>query len=190
MKSAPKWALVLAVLYAALLSPPWVWSQLRIKSGAAKSSGIEHLKALEQRIFQFTNEARRKNGLPPLEPDKTLATLARGKSDDMINRGYFSHPDPEGKTIKDRYVAIKPAAGGMIGLGENISMGGKNDYDDAEAAARRIVDGFMVSPGHRKNILEPAYTHLGVGVSLKDKEYYVTQCFGASRSRKPEGAGE
>jgi uncharacterized protein YkwD len=73
----------------------------------------------------------------------------------------------------------------MVGVGENICMGGKNDYDDAETAARRIVDGFMVSPGHRKNILEPAYTHLGVGVSLKDKEYYVTQCFGASRSKNP-----
>jgi len=190
MKSATKWALVLAVLFAALLPPPLAWGQLRIKSGAAKSSGIEHLKALEQRIFQFTNEARRKKGLPPLEPDKTLATLAREKSDDMINRGYFSHPDPEGKTLKDRYLAIKPATGGMVGLGENICMGGKNDYDDVEAAARRIVDGFMVSPGHRKNILEPAYTHLGVGVSLKDKEYYVTQCFGASRNWKPLGAGE
>ena len=140
---------------------------------------------MEQRVFQFTNEARRKNGLSPLEPDKTLMTLARRKSDDMIKRHYFSHPDPEGKTIRERYAEVKPTVGGMVGVGENISIQGKNAYDDTTTAARRIVDGFMVSPGHRQNILQPAYTHLGIGISIKDKEYFVTQCFGVSSNKKP-----
>ena len=111
MTVTTKWALGLAVLLAALLQPPLAWGQLRTHSGAAKSS-FEHPKELEQRVFQFTNEARRKNGLPPLEPDQTLMTLARGKSDDMIKRHYFSHPDPEGKTIKERYAEVKPTRGG------------------------------------------------------------------------------
>ena len=41
------------------------------------------------------------------------------------------------------------------------------------------------SPGHRRNILEPAYTHLGIGISTKGKEYYVTQSFGASSNNSP-----
>lgn len=184
MTVTTKWALGLAVLLAALLQPPWAWGQLRIHSGAAKSS-LEHPKELEQRVFQFTNEARRKNGLPPLEPDQTLMTLARGKSDDMIKRHYFSHPDPEGRTIKERYAEVKPTRGGMVGLGENISTGGQKAYDDTTTAARGIVDGFMVSPGHRQNILQPAYTHLGIGISIKDKEYFVTQCFGVSSNKQP-----
>jgi uncharacterized protein YkwD len=183
MKSTTKWAMGLALLLAALLQQPLAWGQLRIKSGAARTS-YEHPKALEQRVFQFTNEARRKNGLPALEPDKTLMTLARGKSDDMIKRHYFSHPDPEGKTIKEHYAEKKPAVGGMIGVGENISMGKKSEHDDTETAARRIVDGFMVSPGHRKNILEPAYTHLGVGISINGADCLITQAFGAGPNNK------
>jgi uncharacterized protein YkwD len=184
MTSTTKWALGLAVLLAALLQPPFAWGQLRTHSGAAKS-GIDHPKTLEQRVFQFTNEARRKNGLPALEPDKTLMTLARKKSDDMIKRHYFSHPDPEGKTIKDQYAEAKPTVGGMAGVGENISVQGKNAFDDTTTTARRIVDGFMVSPGHRQNILGPAYTHLGIGISIKDKEYFVTQSFGVCPNKKP-----
>jgi uncharacterized protein YkwD len=184
MAVTAKWALGLAVLLAALLQQPFAWGQLRTHSGAAKSS-FEHPKELEQRVFQFTNEARRKNGLPPLEPDQTLMTLARGKSDDMIKRHYFSHPDPEGKTIRDRYAEVKPTVGGMVGVGENICIHGKNAYEDTTTSARRIVDGFMVSPGHRQNILQPAYTHVGIGISIKDKECFVTQCFGVSSNKKP-----
>lgn len=185
MKSTSTWAVALAVLLAALLQQPAAWGQLRTKSGAAKGS-FEHPKALEQRVFQYTNEARRKHGLVPLEPDKTLVTLARKKSDDMIKRHYFSHTDPDGKNIRDLYAAAGPAAGEkMAGLGENICMGGRNDYDDTETEARSIVDGFMVSPGHRKNILEPAYTHLGIGISTQGKERFVTQSFGRIFNKQP-----
>ena len=184
MKSTTKWALFLAVLLAALLQQPVAWGQLRTKSGAVKG-GIEHLKEMEQRVFQFTNEARRKNGLPPLEPDKPLMILAREKSDDMIKRHYFSHPDPDGKNIGERYAEKKPTVGGMAGVGENICTHGRTAYEDTKTAAQRIVDGFMVSPGHRQNILQPAYTHLGIGISSKDKECFVTQCFGVSSNKKP-----
>jgi uncharacterized protein YkwD len=184
MTSITKWVLGLVIVLAILLQQPLAWGQLRTRSGAAKSS-VEHPKDLEQRVFQFTNEARRKNGLAPLEPDKTLMTIARQKSDDMIKRHYFSHPDPNGKTIKEKYAEAKPTAGGMVGVGENISIQGRNTNNDTTTTARCIVDGFMVSPGHRQNILQPQYTHLGIGISVTDKEYYVTQGFGVSSNRKP-----
>lgn len=181
MTSTTKWAMGLAVLLAALLQQPFVWGQLRTHSGSG-SGGIAHPKALERQVFQLTNEARRKHGLSPLDPDQTLMTLARKKSDDMIKRHYFSHTDPEGKTIRDKYAEEGPAAGKMAGVGENICVSGGGDH---ETVAHNIVDSFMVSPGHRRNILEPAYTHLGIGISTKGKEYYVTQSFGASSNNSP-----
>lgn len=186
MKCVAPWALGLALLSVTLLQPPCAWGQVRTHSGAlTKQSGIEHPKELERRIFQLTNEARRKNGLPALEPDETLMTLAREKSDDMARRRYFSHTSPEGKTIIDHYDNEKPAKIGLMGrIGENIHMGQRNDYSDIKTAARVIVDSWMLSPGHRQNILNPAYTNLGVGVAVKGKECYATQSFGQKIGQK------
>ena len=104
MKSNQKWFAALAVLLAALLYLPSAWGQVRVKSGAlSNKSGILHPKELERRIFQLTNEARRKNRLPPLDWDNSLAAKAREKSDDMLQKNYFSHTSPEGKTIKDPF---------------------------------------------------------------------------------------
>ena len=49
-------------------------------------------------------------------------------------------------------------------------MGSKLDYStDIKTQARMIVDGWMTSPGHRRNMLDPNYTHIGIGVAAKGK---------------------
>ncbi len=186
MKRLAAWTLGLALLSVILVLPPAALGQVRTHSGAlTKQSGIEHPKELERRIFQLTNEARRKNGLPALEPDDKLTAAARDKSDDMARRHYFSHTNPEGKTLIDRFDDEKPAKIGLMGkIGENIHMGQRNDYSDTKTAARVIVDSWMLSPGHRRNILDPAYTSLGVGVAVKGNECYATQSFGQRFSQK------
>ena len=186
MKFKAKWTAALAILLAALLYLPSAWGQVRIKSGGApRSGGILHPKELEQRIFQLTNDARRKNRLPPLDWDNSLAGNAREKSDDMLKKNYFSHISPEGKTLKDRMQEEKPASIRNISqIGENIYMAARLDYStDIKTQARLIVDGWMTSPGHRRNILDPNYTHLGVGVAAKDKMCYATQIFAGMKSR-------
>ncbi|MBM4301064.1 MAG: CAP domain-containing protein [Deltaproteobacteria bacterium] len=180
MKSNLKWTAAMAVMLAALLFLPSAWGQVRTTSGAlSRSGGIRHPKELERRIFQLTNEARRKNGLPSLDSDNDLAVKARAKSDDMLTNNYFSHTSPEGKTLKDRFQEEKPASIRNISrIGENIYMGAKLDYStDIKTQARLIVDGWMTSPGHRKNILDPRYNRMGVGVAAKDKMCYATQIF-------------
>ena len=180
MKSNLKWTAAMAFMLAALLFLPSAWGQVRVKSGAlSRSGGILHPKELERRIFQLTNEARRKNGLPSLDSDNDLAVKARAKSADMLTNNYFSHTNPEGKTLKDRMQEEKPASFQTISrVGENIYMGSRFDYSvDVKTQARMIVDGWMTSPGHRKNILDPSYTHMGVGVAAKDKMCYATQIF-------------
>lgn len=186
MKSNLKWTAALAVLLAALLFLPSAWGQVRVKSGASsRSSGILHPKGLERRIFQLTNEARHKNGLPALDWDNSLAVKARQKSDDMLQNEYFSHTSPDGKTLKDRFQEEKPASIRNISrIGENIYVGARLDYStDIKTQARLIVDGWMTSPGHRRNILDPNYTHLGVGVAAKGKMCYATQIFTGMKSR-------
>ena len=186
MKSNLKWTTALLALLAALLFLPSAWGQIRVQSGASsRSGGILHPKELERRIFQLTNEARRKNRLPPLDWDRDLANKARAKSDDMLNNNYFSHTSPDGKTLKDRFQEEKPASIRNISrIGENIYMGARLDYTtDIKTQARLIVDGWMTSPGHRRNILDPQYTHIGVGVAAKDKMCYATQVFAGVKSR-------
>jgi uncharacterized protein YkwD len=184
MKSNLKWTAALSVFLAALLHLPLAWGQLRTTSGASsRSSGIQHPRELERRIFQFTNEARRKNGLPALDSDNDLAAKARGKSDDMLKNNYFSHTSPEGTTLKDRILEEKPASFKTISrVGENIYVGDRFDYSvDVKTQARMIVDGWMTSPGHRRNMLDPNYTHMGVGVAAKDKKCYATQIFAQAK---------
>jgi uncharacterized protein YkwD len=187
MKVNLKWTAVLVVLFAVLLCLPPAWGQLRVRSGAlSKKSGILHPRELERRIFQLTNEARRHNHLPPLDLDNGLTRKAREKSDDMLVKKYFSHTSPEGKTIKERMQEEKPAVFRTISrVGENIYMGARFDYSgDIKSQARLIVDGWMTSPGHRRNILDPTYTHLGVGVAAKGKMCYATQIFTTEKTRR------
>jgi uncharacterized protein YkwD len=185
MKSTLKWTLVLAVLLAVLLQPPSAWGQLRTQSGSlTRKSSIKHPRELERRIFQLTNEARRKNGLPSLDPDETLAACARQHSDDMLRRDYFSHTSPDGKDMKDRLLEAPAAARSVARAGENIYGGRGQDFSDAKTISRVVVDGWMTSPGHRANILNPDYTHLGVGVSVQGKDIRATQNF-AHRVKSP-----
>ena len=124
---------------------------------------------MERRIYQLTNEARRKYHLPPLDKDDALVATARAHSDDMLVRNFFNHVNPDGKAPQDR---IAPAYSRTLArTGENIWSGHGYDYSDSKLMARVIVDSWMTSPGHRANLLNPDYTHLGVGVSVLGKEY-------------------
>lgn len=184
MKSTLKWAMILVMLLAALVQLPSAWGQLRTHSGAlSRKSVIVHSKELERRIFKLTNEVRRKHRLPPLDPDESLTAAARKHSDDMLRRDYFSHTNPDGETVKDRVFNAPAVYKTVARLGENIYGGSGQDYADIKTMARLIVDGWMTSPGHRANILNPDYTHLGVGVSILGKEMRATQNFTQRRGR-------
>ena len=103
-------------------------------------------------MLGLVNMERRKRGLKPLVADPELVPVARAHSQDMFARGYFSHYTPEGKDPFDRMKAAKiryQAAGENLALGQTLKI---------------CHDGLMNSPGHRANILNPAYGRLGVGI--------------------------
>lgn len=107
---------------------------------------------LEARMLELVNEERAKEGLQPLKADPELAEVARLHSRDMFARGYFAHVTPDGKDPFDR---IRAARVRFITAGENLAL----------AQTIRIAHtGLMNSPGHRANILRPAFGRVGIGV--------------------------
>ena len=168
-------SIILALLMTLLLHLPPVQAQLRIIQHPRGALRIQHLREVERRIYLLTNEVRRKYHLSPLDRDDALVTTARAHSDDMLRRHFFSHVNPDGQAPKDR---IAPVYSNTIArAGENIWSGHGYDYADSKLMARIIVDSWISSPGHRANLLNPNYTHLGVGVSVQDKEIRATQNF-------------
>jgi uncharacterized protein YkwD len=106
----------------------------------------------EQEMFTFVNQQRVANGVPPLTLDSKLTTVARAHSQDMWNQEYFAHVDPSGKDPFDRMEAA-----GIFALiaGENIALAPSLTAADT---------GLMNSPLHKKNILDPQYHKIGIGV--------------------------
>lgn len=175
MQRSAKASIILALLMTLLLYLPPAQAQLRIIKNPRGTVRIQHLREVERRIYVLTNEVRRKYHLSPLDRDDALVVTARAHSDDMLRRHFFSHVNPDGLAPKDR---IAPAYSSTIArAGENIWSGHGYDYSDSKLMARVIVDSWISSPGHRANLLNPNYTHLGVGVSVQDKEIRATQNF-------------
>jgi hypothetical protein len=130
------------------------------------------LPQVERAVFTLTNNERARHGLPALLPDETLDSIAREHSVDMLRRNFFSHTNPDGDSPGDR---IGKAHRQLVGEGaENVWSG--SGYSVAASAAQ-IVGDFMNSPGHRANILNQEYTHLGVGVAMDGREIRATQNF-------------
>lgn len=108
--------------------------------------------ALETKMLQLINNERATVGLPPLKQDKELAQVARHHSADMFARSYFSHISPDGDTPFDR---IRQANIRFVTAGENLAI----------AQTLSIAhEGLMNSPGHRANILRPAFGRGGIGI--------------------------
>ena len=112
--------------------------------------------SMEQQVLDLVNQERTSRGLSALKADTAVQNVAYLKSKDMQQNNYFSHTSP---TYGSPFDMLKQFNISYSAAGENIAMG----YTTAEA----VVDGWMNSPGHKANNLNPTYTHLGVG-------YYAT----------------
>lgn len=119
-------------------------------------------------ILNLTNEERRKAGLSALKMHAETQELAMIKAKDFYINSYFDHTSP---VYGSPFDMMNDAGLEYRTAGENIAAG----YPSAEA----VVNGWMNSPGHRANILNPAYTHLGVGYFKTDGGYstYYVQMF-------------
>ncbi len=166
-------------------------------AAAAQKDDISKLykNRLEKKIHDRVNEERKKHKLPVFQKSAELSEIARKHSIDMIKRKYTSHVTPDGLSASDRaekagFNIKKEMPGNRIrtGVGENIFYG--QDFkelngavrpylrDDIDALAKDIVKGWMNSPGHRRNILDPSYTMAGTGAAIsEDKIIKAVQVF-------------
>jgi uncharacterized protein YkwD len=125
----------------------------------------------EMRTFQGVNAIRADGGLPPLTPDKGLTDVARARSRDMAEKGYFSHNPPDGCN----FVCLMDQFGtGHAYAGENIVW---NTWDWSQSADRAVAM-WRNSPPHMENIMNCHYTRFGAGVvKAADGKIYYTMIF-------------
>ena len=122
----------------------------------------------EATLWQLMNGARVNNGRRAVLQHSTLVGLARWRSKDQVDRNYFSHT--VAGTGYDVYHWYDTNGLRYSWGGENI--GWNNGYADADSPVA-IHEGFMNSAGHRANVLEPSFTHGGVGAYAKDNVNFL-----------------
>ena len=139
-------------------------SQTAAQSPTEPAQTGYQLNSYEKEVVKLINDIRRQNGLNELTVDTELSRVARIKSQDMRDKGYFSHTSPTYGSPFDMMTAfgIKYRT-----AGENIAMGYRT--------AQSVVNGWMNSPGHRANILNAKFTKIGMGY-VADGNYW-TQMF-------------
>ena len=120
--------------------------------------------SFETEVIRLVNIERSKNGLLPLSHDWELSRVARYKSMDMKENNYFSHTSP---TFGSPFDMMKSFGISYRSAGENIAKG--------QTTPQKVVNSWMNSQGHRANILNKSYTHIGVGY-VKSGNYW-TQMF-------------
>lgn len=113
-------------------------------------------------LVVIANRVRQEHGLKNLIQKERLGNSAKAKSQDLNTQKYWAHDNPQGKTPWD---FIHESGYKYNKAGENLARG----YSDPETMFRAWLD----SPGHRKNLLNPEYTEIGMGAEGD----YTTQHF-------------
>jgi uncharacterized protein YkwD len=151
-------------------------SILKTPASAAPASQVSATKdtcgfnELEQAEFKILNKERAANGASPLACDPIATRVARAHSQDMCDRNFFSHINPDGE---NSYLRLRKAGASFRGgAGENIYRGGwiGGTPEDAHRT-------WMGSQGHRENILRPYWDKVGIGFVSCSGEAYWTEVF-------------
>ncbi|MEC4748020.1 CAP domain-containing protein [Methylomicrobium sp. Wu6] len=154
---------------------------------------------LERQIHQQINWIRQNHGLPPLNAEEQLTTVARKHSQDMASHHFFNHVNLRGEYPSDRAKRQGwdkkkqiDATTLATGVAENIFLARlydkivttkqngitvKKDYEwiAPNRLVQTIVQGWMDSPHHRKVMLSPQYDRQGIGVVVSEYDVYVTE---------------
>ena len=112
----------------------------------------------EAAFVSALNQVRANAGLPALTLNSQLSNLSRGHAQVMADAGSIFHADP----ISAGY------NGSWSKMGENVGVGG---------GVQTLVNAFVASPGHYRNIVDPDFTQIGVGVVWLENALYTTHRF-------------
>jgi uncharacterized protein YkwD len=125
---------------------------------------------IEATFHESVNQHRAQLKLIALERDAALDAVARAHSEDMARRGFFSHVNPEGQNPVDRIQA--DGRDDFTLAAENVGMTTRAQPN------QEILQGWIASPDHRRNLHTPAFNRTGVGVARgADGAWYYTQLY-------------
>jgi len=115
-------------------------------------------------LLGMINQFRRESGLPEVTMDEELNDLAQNHSQDMADKNYFAHINLENKSPEDRRIE----AGISTPISENLAK---------DISLAHAHQGLIFSAVHRKNLLDPDWTKVGLGITLKDGYLLITEAF-------------
>lgn len=121
-------------------------------------------------VLELVNQEREREGLSPVRRNATLEAQAEQYACEMIHYNFFAHDNPvTGSTLRDRN---RDFGYPFLRIGENLAAG--------QRSPEEVMNGWMNSPGHRANILNPDFIDLGIGIrSGGSYGYYWVQEFGS-----------
>jgi len=120
--------------------------------------------AYEDEVIRLVNAERAKYGLSALQKDQGAVSVAHVRAKEIVQS--FSHTRPDGSSC---FTAAKELGVSYSAAGENIAYG----YADPQ----QVVNGWMNSEGHRKNILSSSFSKIGVGCYSSGNTLYWSQFF-------------
>lgn len=133
------------------------------------------LPAVRHVMLRLINRERLRHDLPALTYNALLEKSAQAHAEDMLDRWYLSHRNPDGQNSGDRiratgYLTPPCECAWKFWIGENVAWG--------QTTAREVMKDWMNSETHRENILNPDFTEIGIGI---DDVFWV-QNFGSVRT--------
>lgn len=192
-------ALACLLVAAAGQTPP------EVRTGPAVVDTVDDRKpaydpaSLERAIHDRVNRVRAEHNRSRLGWADSLRRLARMHSRDMADRNFFAHTNPSGRDVNDRAQSIGlacrrslPNGVWAVGFSENLYEGSLYsrlqtryqgnrlveriyDWKPPRALVRSVVNGWLNSPGHRKNLLSPVSRVQSIGVVVDGEQFIVTQ---------------
>lgn len=152
---------LMAVAAAAVLAPTAFAGDASAATcaNADKHPSQATVKQLRAATVCLVNVERRKHGRRALRANSGLALAGQRHARDMVRKRYFAHDSLGGRDFKARIARAGYLRGGSAVLGENLAWG-----SHGRATPRSIVRGWMNSPGHRANVLQPRFREIGIGI--------------------------
>lgn len=151
-----------------------IFAESRGQRFAGETAGLADVEAVRAAMLEQVNAERVEHGRGRVKRNGRLDLAAQRHAEDMLARGFFDHGSPEGKRPRDRAreAGYTPAL-----VAENIAAG--------QTTVKEVVDGWMSSPGHRRNLLERGVDDLGVGLAIgkgrNGEQVIWVQLFGRER---------
>ena len=120
-----------------------------------RAAPLADLERVREEMLASANAERRAAGRPPLSLDPRLNEAAQRHAEDMLARAYYAHTGSDGSVPRGR---VRRTGFPSRLVAENIAEG--------HFSVESVMSAWMASSDHRRNLLEPRLTHLGIGLAI------------------------